>query len=52
MSVWPPGMVPITALPLLIASWTTLPNGSGHSEGDTANRQRSQAAITPECGTS
>ncbi len=46
MSAWPPGQVPITARPRLIASCTTLPNGSGHSEGMTPNRLRSHAAIT------
>ena len=50
MSVWPPGVVPIIGLPLLIASCTTLPNGSGHSEGATPSKERSHAAITASCG--
>ena len=51
MSSWPPGVVPITGRPLLIASWTTVASGSGHLLGKTPNSARSHIAITVPCGT-
>ena len=42
--------MPITARPRLMASFTTIPNGSGATDGNTPKRARSHAAMTVACG--